>query len=362
MAAVKQPRRSSILISLVIVALTGAAVALTALTAAAAPAPGARIAPTAAERLSPRTLNPFTAMDFVSTSRGWAVSLEANVRTTDGGATWQQFTLPGDMRYDPQAVDFVTANVGFIVGIDHGQGQDQAVVLKSTNAGASWTVKKRFASFDLLAGVCFVTAQKGWVVGRGGRIFTTTNGGTSWKAQNSRTNRTLYSVAFADGTHGWAVGGAGTVVRTSNGGRTWSAKSITTADLYSVDFVGKTRGWVAGANGLDSGVILSTTTGGSVWTAQGDSLGTALAPVGSIDFFNKDHGVAGGYGGLLIYTQDGGADWQVASAPAVGGLAVAGVKLLNETVGFAACSNYTIVRAADGGKTWTTVLTPPPVL
>jgi photosystem II stability/assembly factor-like uncharacterized protein len=367
MAAVTRPRRSTILLLFTAVALAPAVLAVTVGAApVATPALGVRVDPGAAERVAPRTLDPFTAMDFVSATRGWAtrgwaVSLEANVRTTDGGATWKQFALPGDMRYDPQAVDFVTAKVGFIVGIDGGQGLKRAVVLKSTNGGASWTVKKRFGSFDLLAGVCFVNTQKGWVVGRGGRIFTTTNGGTSWKAQSSKTTKTLYAIKFADASHGWAVGAGGTVVRTSNGGQKWSAKSITAADLYSIDFVNQARGWAAGASGLDAGDIRATSNGGKVWKQQGSGLGSALAPVGSIDFFNKDHGVAGGYFGMLLYTEDGGATWQAASAPGVSGLAVVGVKLLNEKLGFAACNNYTIVRTADGGKTWTTVLAPQPM-
>jgi photosystem II stability/assembly factor-like uncharacterized protein len=359
MAAFSLSRRSIILLLFTAVALAPAAFLVP---AGAAPVAGSAIGghldPVAAGRVTPRTLNPFTAMDFVSTARGWAVSLEANVRTTDGGATWKQFSLPGDMRYDPQAVDFVTAKVGFIVGIDRGLGLKRAVVLKTTNGGVSWTVKKRFGSFDLLAGVCFVNAQKGWVAGRGGRIYATTDGGATWTAQRSRTTKTLYAVKFTAAGVGWAVGQGGTVVKTVNGGRTWSSKSISTADLYSVDFVNQAWGWTAGAKGLDAGDILATSTGGKVWQQQGAGLGGALAPVGSIDFFNKDHGVAGGYFGMLVYTEDGGASWQVASAPGASGVAVVGVRLLNEKVGFAACTNYTIVRTADGGKTWTTVLSP----
>jgi len=310
---------------------------------------------------APRTLNPFTAIDFVSTDTGWAVHLEANVMTRDGGATWQTFSLPGDLRYDPQAVDFLNARVGYIVGIDYGSSAGSVgVVLKTTNGGKSWTVKKRF-DVDLLAGVSFVNTQKGWVVGRYGCIYRTTNGGNTWKEQVApvKGNATLYAVRFQDASHGWAVGGAGTIMRTTNGGKRWTKKTITTADLYSVDSTSSKRAWTAGsATDSSSGVVLATTNGGKTWKAQAAAGGAALPPLGGIDFWNKDKGISGGAFGSIFFTTDRGATWQPASATGAGGLGVMGVKLVNAMVGSAVCSNYTILRTDDGGATWKTVLQP----
>lgn len=102
MAAVHCSRRSTIWLLFTVVVLAVAAFAvLTGVAPVARSTLGTSADPGAGARVAPRTLNPFTAMDFVSTTRGWAVSLEANVRTVDGGATWKQFALPGDMRYDP---------------------------------------------------------------------------------------------------------------------------------------------------------------------------------------------------------------------------------------------------------------------
>jgi photosystem II stability/assembly factor-like uncharacterized protein len=312
---------------------------------------------TAMERVVPRTLNPFTAMDCVSASKAWAVSLEANVRTLDGGATWQSFSLPGTLRYDPQGVDFVNANVGYIVGIDIGAaGGNKAVVLKTKNGGTTWTVKKRFAGFDLLAGVCFVSTQKGWVAGRGGRIFKTTDGGASWKAQSSKTSKTLYAVKFVDATHGWAVGATGTVTKTADGGRSWASKSITTTDLLTVDFASVARGWTGGSIRFETGRILSTVNGGKAWKYQSGPAGTMFQPIASVDFLNKSIGLAGGVH-TLIYTTDGGSHW-LGGSPEPSGSVIVGVKLANAKVGFAACTNYTILKTVDGGATWTTVLAP----
>jgi photosystem II stability/assembly factor-like uncharacterized protein len=316
----------------------------------------------AADRVAPRTLNPFTAMDCVSATKVWAVSLEANMRTTDGGATWKPFSLPGEMRYDPQAVDFVTSKVGYIVAVDT-KSPKRGVVLKTTNGGAKWTVKLR-ASVDLLAGVCFQNTQKGWVVGRAGCIYKTSNGGKTWIAQSAAnvSKPTLYSVSFADATHGWAVGAAGTVMKTSNGGRTWSKKAVSANDLYGVDFVNASRGWTVGGLWTETGgigEIYVTANGGKTWTAQTGPGGTAPPVLACLDFWNKDAGILGGIGSLL-YTANGGSAW-LAGTPAPSGIAAMGVKMANAKVGFAACTNYTIVMTMDGGATWMTVLSPTPM-
>ena len=64
--------------------------------------------------------------------------------------------------------------------------------------------------------------QRGWAVGDGGTIVTTTNGGGQWTSQTSGTGQNLTSVQFlADGQRGWAVGSGGTIVTTTNGGGQW---------------------------------------------------------------------------------------------------------------------------------------------
>ncbi len=54
----------------------------------------------------------------------------------------------------------------------------------------------------------FINNQKGWVVGDGGRIGYTTDGGASWNTQTNpdTQNRSLYGVFFLDSDNGWAIG------------------------------------------------------------------------------------------------------------------------------------------------------------
>ncbi|SEQ57491.1 Photosynthesis system II assembly factor YCF48, partial [Solimonas aquatica] len=101
-----------------------------------------------------------------------------------------------------------------------------------------------------LNSVHFVDAQHGWVVGVGGTIFTTADGGARWQAQASGSSAWLFSAHFVDAQHGWAVGDGGILLVTANGGARWQAQaSGTSAALNSVHFVDAQHGWVVGVDG-----------------------------------------------------------------------------------------------------------------
>ena len=56
----------------------------------------------------------------------------------------------------------------------------------------------------------------GWVVGFGGTILKTSNGGEQWNAVSSGTSKKLSSVFFIDSSTGWVVGDGGTILKTSD--------------------------------------------------------------------------------------------------------------------------------------------------
>jgi photosystem II stability/assembly factor-like uncharacterized protein len=56
------------------------------------------------------------------------------------------------------------------------------------------------------------------VVGAGGTILRTTDGGETWVSQSSGTGNILYGVFFTSTNTGTAVGARGTILRTTTGG------------------------------------------------------------------------------------------------------------------------------------------------
>jgi photosystem II stability/assembly factor-like uncharacterized protein len=154
------------------------------------------------------------------------------LRSTDSGATWSATRL--ELVRDLRAIHFVNDQIGFAVGsFGSGSTNTGSCVVKTTDGGASWQRVAFEAEgqtiFGHYYGVFFADAENGWVVGdlpQGGQsygaVFRTTNGGSSWRRQKGPTGafqyRKLTAVGFVDGDHGVIVGDGGLIVHTSNGG------------------------------------------------------------------------------------------------------------------------------------------------
>jgi photosystem II stability/assembly factor-like uncharacterized protein len=103
-------------------------------------------------------------------------------------------------------------------------------------------------------------------LGDSGTILRTSNGGSTWRSQESGTTNMLWSVCFDDANIGTVVGDNGTILRTTNGGSTWTSQSGGTSYwLDGVSFTDGKRGTVVG----EYGTILCTSTGGVTWV-EGD--------------------------------------------------------------------------------------------
>jgi photosystem II stability/assembly factor-like uncharacterized protein len=175
-----------------------------------------------------------------------------------------------------------------------GNGGTMAV---SSNGGATWTQQALPAGTPVQA-VAFNDANHSWAVGAGGIIIATSNGGTTWDVpQASGTTVDLRGVAFSDTSHGWAVGAGGTIIATSNGGTTWDVPqgpSGTTVDLSGVTFKDARNGWAVGAGGT----VLATSDGGTTWTPQTAPTTQDLAGVAYLGS-PRPQWLVGGQAGLL---------------------------------------------------------------
>jgi photosystem II stability/assembly factor-like uncharacterized protein len=221
-----------------------------------------------------------TSVTFVDASHGWAVGDAGTIlATTDGGATWaaQDSGISG---FSLNAVSFTDASHGWAVG-------GAAVIVATTDGGDTWTAQSSGVFDGWLNGVSFADASNGWAVGVDygdgvdydpgvALILATTDGGATWTAQSSGISHGwLYSVSCTDASHVWAVGedggeggdydpGAAAILATTDGGATWTAQSsgISYGRLNGVSFADASHGWAVGEDS-DSGaaVILATTDG-----------------------------------------------------------------------------------------------------
>lgn len=252
---------------------------------------------------------------FADADNGWIVC-ERNIyaiqatdearsyllRTSDGGRIWSRVELQGKGQGSTLLrVVFAGRERGWVFG-------ETGAVLATADGGRTWA-RQRVPTERLLLGGAFLDAQRGWLVGAGATFLHTSDGGETWRAGTliadassaATSDKTqtpsaprLYAASFIDERRGWAVGAEGAVYSTTNGGRTWRALGRAAgADLFDVKFFDEREGWAAGANGT----LLRTADGGRTWRAW--QTGTTH-PLERLFFAGRARGWAVGFGGTII--------------------------------------------------------------
>jgi len=235
-----------------------------------------------------------------------------------------------------------------------------------------------------------------------------------WKLCNSPafTNR-VDDLFMLNTQTGYAVSGDGKIVKTTDGGENWIL--LKQANIYcrSVEFINTEKGFVGGFSynqNNDTNVLRRTTDGGATWTdlspllhrrAKRGICGLAVADantiygggnwygdsayiVKSVDggdtwsfidmsfyatsiidlyFINKDVGFATGKGrfptesGIILYTTDGGANWEYKFHNSVPNEYCWKIQRLTSSIYFASLEDIgnvpaKILKSIDGGMTW----------
>ncbi|MCA0237192.1 MAG: hypothetical protein LCH81_12485 [Bacteroidetes bacterium] len=241
----------------------------------------------------------------------------------------------------------VDQNTWFIGGSD--------VTMRSTNAGATWSIFPLTADgIPLLGSIVtelhFFSANSGvatgfFSLGNDEWVLRTANGAQNWtiafEGDSGPYPRYCNDLFFQDNIEGWAVGANGHLLHTQNSGATWSLLSLPGVawELYSIGFSTAQNGFIGGTGGL-----LRTTNGGTTWTS------TAIQEaVTAIQFLNAQTGFISGYNSLKK-TTDGGQTWTDVSMPP-DGAGVEDIWFADELNGY--LLNYDAVyRTTDGGQVW----------
>lgn len=114
---------------------------------------------------------------FIDNQKGFAVGDSSQILTTDdAGNTWQPVNTPVAGR-DLNGIFFPSQTTGYIIG---GLRDSMRTLLKTTNAGLSWTVVTDEVGGGL-NDVTFFNPSTGYIVGDSGTVLKTTDGGSSWQ-------------------------------------------------------------------------------------------------------------------------------------------------------------------------------------
>ncbi len=140
----------------------------------------------------------------------------------------------------------------------------QGVILASDDA-RTWKQSVSPVS-TMLTRVVFTGAQTGWALGYDAVILRSTDGGTTWTLRHhDPKGRALYDLLFLDAEHGLAVGAYGTMLETADGGATWTARddALTGLGMHlnSLQKLGDGSLFIAGERGL----MARSTDAGATW-------------------------------------------------------------------------------------------------
>ena len=201
-------------------------------------------------------------------------------------------------------------------------------ILETNDGGA--TFSRIESGTDLALYKLFVLGNQLWISGQEGLVLHSADGGKTWQKQDSGTQVYLFSIFFQNENRGYAVGDKATLLETTDGGKTWAVRKVARstegidADMqlamqdpifYDIRFVDENNGWIAG----EFGHLLKTTDGGQNWTPHQNTLMTPesgiVDPMDLPTFFggfmlSDQEGIVSGLDGKIARTKDGGATWR----------------------------------------------------
>lgn len=288
------------------------------------------------------------------------------LRTTDGGATWDVFAVPGTMGRFPFTLMAVSAQEMYFTAGTSGSQFNSCKLFFTMDGGANWQERTqaqmansiglflyRFNADDwfaysfgngaissdgganwanagvppllggesvLLMSPVNTAARSGdqvWIGTSTGRILTSADKGATWSVQLSgfSPGRGIHTMAFHDAANGMAASCWNSsfvdvplqLIRTDDGGATWEPANVPPHVLGCITAVPGLPGACVGVmDGWMSSVSYRTLDNGDTWQQM-----DAGTPYMSVEFTSPEHGWAGAghtsdHNGPAMYKWSGG--------------------------------------------------------
>jgi photosystem II stability/assembly factor-like uncharacterized protein len=266
------------------------------------------------------------------TSTGWrsAVGARGVFAQTFDGVTWRS-------RAVTQGALYSVACVGNWVGWTAGE---HGFLAHTLDGGATWTTQDAHVGAALRA-VRFGDTMNGVVAGDGGALAVSHDGGAHWTNASVTTSTLRGAAVSGDASMMLVVGDGGVALRSIDGGATWTTATIAGgADLRSA------------ATDPSAHVVLVVDARGGVWasTDRGATFAAERAPASSLESVSiaDDGSIALAVGGGTAIVRRSG-EWAAAAIPS--GLSLHAALVAEGTL-VAGGEGGALVASADGGETW----------
>ncbi|MFO7446789.1 MAG: protein kinase [Ignavibacteriaceae bacterium] len=252
---------------------------------------------------------------------------------------WQSVNNPANTQLN--AITFIDDNLGFACGLN-------GTLLKSTDGGANWIslldTLHQFGKINFYD-IYFTSLTEGFLTGDGGTLLSLNPVTDELKKINTVETESLFDIHFIDNSNtGFIIGAGGAILKTDNGGLNWrSIKSPVNTLLYRLFFVGNKTGFIVGWNGT----LLYSTDQGESWTLHQRITDKYLK---GIYFVSDDIGLVAGGGGEIFRTENSGEDWELIQSEVSSGLSA--IHFFDEKSGIILGGKGEILLTEDSGKSW----------
>lgn len=233
-----------------------------------------------------------------------------------------------------------------------------SVELSGRGSNRFWYRQRRGGGLDSLRAIAVTANSAGFAAGPAGAFLRGQAGGRAWTDDFFRGGHDFRGIVFPNATTGWLVGGKGVVFKTTNGGATWLRQ--TAGELDAAAFNWRTVAVLDPASGAVALAGEENGFGRIVFSPNATSfevggLPDKTPPLSGLAFGTTDVGVAVGEQGTILRTADGGKTWQRIKPPA----GAEGAHLRGVAVNETSTGNYVIVgddglilRSTDAGLSW----------
>lgn len=265
--------------------------------------------------------------------------------SVDGGQSWQFVDIEiGSGILD---VQFISNDTGFVLN-DH-------FVSRTTDGGLTWMPDTSNPHNQHLTGprdMDWLDPVTGIVGGRNGSIYRSDNGAVTWEELFEDIGGPFFDVFFLDEMNGYIAGDG--LLRSDDGGYSWTMAEPFpgySGTFLSISFAGQDKGWLTGT--VDSLNLFHTTDGGQGWIPVETPVHQGL---GELFVLNADAVWACGEDSL-IRTYDGGMSWEKFDY-LVDGFLADELVFVDENHGFLSMFSSSVpgdgklFSTSDGGGTW----------
>jgi|AntRauTorckE6833_2_1112554.scaffolds.fasta_scaffold00354_23 photosystem II stability/assembly factor-like uncharacterized protein len=324
------------------------------------------------------------------------------LQTTDGGTTWEK----SDYDFQHLLYDLEIGNNGEIVlagGKEQfGENESNAIYI-SEDKGETWRVisdgdgplfwtsldshsenwiatgeSGATATFTLaddtlhtdiitgldIADISFGDSDHGvFVTGRDkvqARIFSTTDGGTTWEERLKLDGRKEFnSVGFAGGQYVWAIGtdhytgdSRWLIYLSLDKGETWTELALDFPVHEQLNYMEKVQ-FLDIENGFIKieDVLLRTTDSGATWEKTVEPTSLSFTDFHTIHFLDSQNGWMAG-DDHIVFTSDGGTTWETKFQQDNQSTEIIEIFALNNSTVYVSMQHGKLMKTTDAGDTW----------